>query len=51
MEADDAEQAIQRFAEQADGEVTSTVRSRAGNEVMATMRKEDTVYLLRVSAA
>ena len=51
IEADDAEEAISRFVVQSASELVSVIRPGRGTESIATVRKADSVYLVRVYAA
>jgi hypothetical protein len=48
IEADDADQAVSRYVTDNGSELVSFVRPRMGQESIATVKKEDTVFLLRV---
>lgn len=51
VEAGDAEEAISRFLQQNRSELVSVTRPARGSESIATVKKDDAVYLLRVYAA
>lgn len=51
IEASDAGEAIHRFVDQDDSELVSFTNPRPGQESIATVRKNDSVYLVRVYAA
>lgn len=51
VEAGDAEEAISRFLQQNRSELVSVTRPVHGSESIATVKKDDAVYLLRVYAA
>ena len=51
IEADDAEQAISQFVVQSASELVSVIRPGRGTESIATVKKDDSVYLVRVYAA
>ena len=51
IEADDADEAISQFVVQNDSELVSVSRPARGSESIATVKKDDCVYLLRVYAA
>jgi hypothetical protein len=51
IEAGDADEAISQFVVQNDSELVSVSRPARGNESIATVKKDDCVYLLRVYAA
>jgi hypothetical protein len=48
IEADDADQAISQYVSASDSELVSFIRPKMGEESIATVKKEDTVFLLRV---
>ncbi|HKR64018.1 MAG TPA: hypothetical protein VJZ00_09825 [Thermoanaerobaculia bacterium] len=47
VEANDPDEAISRFVRQSDAELVSCTRPR-GQEAIATVKKEDAVFLVRV---
>lgn len=51
IEADDAEQAISQFVVQSASELVSVTHPGRGSESIATVKKADSVYLVRVYAA
>lgn len=51
VEAEDAGAAISQFVSQNDSELVSFIRPANGRESIATVKKEDTVFLVRVYAA
>ena len=51
VEASDADEAISQFVRQSDSELVSFTRPAHGTESIATVKKEDTVFLVRVYAA
>lgn len=51
VEADDAGAAITQFVRQNESELVSFIRPANGRESIATVKKEDTVFLVRVYAA
>lgn len=51
VEADDAGAAISQFVRQNQSELVSFIRPANGGESIATVKKEDTVFLVRVYAA
>jgi len=51
VEAGDADEAITRYVRECEGELVSCMRPARGLESIATVKKEDTVYLVRVYAA
>ena len=51
VEADDADQAINEFVRNSQLELVSLSRPARGMESIATVKKEDTVFLVRVYAA
>jgi hypothetical protein len=51
IEADDADQAISQFVRDSKSELVSFTRPGGGMESIATVKKEDTVFLVRVYAA
>jgi hypothetical protein len=51
IEADDPEQAISQFVVQSASELMSVIRPGRGTESIATVKKADSVYLVRVYAA
>ena len=51
VEATDADEAISRFVRESEGELVSMTRPARGTESIATMKKEDTVFLVRIYAA
>ena len=51
IEADDAEEAISQFVVQNASELVSVIRPARGTESIATVKKQDCVYLVRVYAA
>lgn len=51
VEADDADEAISHYVKECDGELVSFMRPARGSESIATVKKEDTVYLVRIYAA
>ncbi len=51
IEAVDADQAISRFVQQSELELVSFTRPGRSQESIATVKKEDTLYLVRVYAA
>jgi hypothetical protein len=50
VEADDASDAISKYVQQSDSELVSFTRPGRGAESIATVKKEDTVFLVRVYA-
>ena len=48
IEADDADQAISRFVRERDAELVSFSNPARGRESIATVKKADTVFLVRV---
>lgn len=48
IEADDADQAISRFVRERDAELVSFSNPGRGRESIATVKKEDTVFLVRI---
>ncbi len=51
MEAEDADEAISRFVVQNSSELVSVSRPARGTESIATVRKDDSVYLVRIYSA
>ncbi len=51
VEAVDADEAISQFVRDSDAQLVSLTRPARGTESIATMKKEDTVFLVRVYAA
>ena len=51
IEAGDADEAITRYVRELDGELVSFSSPARGQESIATVKKEDAVYLVRVYAA
>lgn len=51
VEADDADQAISQFVRDSECELVSYTKPARGTESIATVKKEDTVFLVRVYAA
>ena len=51
VEAGDANEAIIQYVRECDGELVSFTRPARGTESIATVKKEDTVFLVRVYAA
>lgn len=51
VEATDPDEAISRYVQQSDCELVSLTRPARGSESIATVKKEDTVFLVRVYAA
>lgn len=51
VEAGDPDEAITRYVRECEGELVSCTRPARGHESIATVKKEDTVYLVRVYAA
>ena len=51
VEAADADEAITRFVTQSSSELMSVSKPAEGRESIATIRKNDSVYLVRVYAA
>lgn len=51
VEASDADEAISRFVQQNESELVSFTKPARGSESIATVKKEDTVFLVRVYAA
>jgi hypothetical protein len=51
IEAADADEAISQFIVQNASELVSVIRPRRGRESIATVKKDDCVYLVRVYAA
>lgn len=51
VEASDAGAAITQFVRQNESELVSFIRPANGRESIATVKKEDTVFLVRVYAA
>jgi hypothetical protein len=50
VEAADAEEAIARFVRLSDAELVSCSRPRRGHESIATVKKQDAVFLVRIYA-
>lgn len=48
IEARDASEAIDRFVNQSDSELVSFTNPRIGQESIATVRKDDSLFLVRV---
>jgi hypothetical protein len=48
VEASDPGEAVREFARNSRSEVVSLTRPQAGRESIATMRKDDAVYLVRI---
>jgi hypothetical protein len=51
VEAGDADEAISQYLRECDGELVSCERPGRGLESIATVKKEDAVFLVRVYAA
>jgi hypothetical protein len=51
VEARDADEAITRYVRACDGELVSFIRPGGGQESIATVKKEDVVFLVRVYTA
>ena len=51
VEACDADEAIVHYVRECDGELVSFIRPCGGRESIATVKKEDTVFLVRVYSA
>ena len=51
VEATDADEAITHYVRACDGELVSITNPARGRESIATVKKEDTVFLVRVYAA
>ncbi|HYR28640.1 MAG TPA: hypothetical protein VEU30_09245 [Thermoanaerobaculia bacterium] len=51
VEATDADEAISRFVQDNASELVSFTKPASGSESIATVKKEDTVFLVRVYAA
>ena len=51
VEASDADDAISQFVRDSEAELVSFTRPARGAESIATVKKEDTVFLVRVYAA
>ena len=51
IEAEDADEAINRYVAERDAELMSFMRPARSKESIATVKKEDTVFLVRVYAA
>ncbi|HEX6085121.1 MAG TPA: hypothetical protein VF266_11385 [Thermoanaerobaculia bacterium] len=51
VEASDAGEAITQYVRATDGELVSFTNPARGQESIATVKKEDTVFLVRVYAA
>lgn len=51
VEACDADEAITYYVRECEGELVSFTRPARGVESIATVKKEDTVYLVRIYAA
>lgn len=51
IEASDADEAITRYVRDSDCELVSLSRPARGTESIATVKKEDAVFLVRVYAA
>lgn len=51
IEASDADEAISRFVRDNESELVSLTRPARGTESIATVKKEDAVFLVRVYAA
>lgn len=51
VDAADADEAINRYVQQRAAELVSLSRPGQGQESIATVKKEDSVYLVRVYAA
>lgn len=51
IEAADAGDAISQFARESDAELVSLTTPARGAESIATMKREDTVFLVRIYAA
>jgi hypothetical protein len=51
IEADDPEQAISQFVVQNASELVSVIKPARGSESIATVKKDQCVYLVRVYAA
>jgi hypothetical protein len=51
VEASDADEAITHYVRACDGELVSFTRPGGGRESIATVKREDTVFLVRVYTA
>ena len=51
IDATDADEAINQYVRQSAAELVSFIRPARGQESIATVKKEDTVFLVRVYAA
>ena len=51
IEADDEDEAISQFVRESECELVSFTKPARGMESIATVKKEDTVFLVRVYAA
>ena len=51
VEASDADEAISRYVRESDAELVSFTKPIRGSESIATVKKEESVYLVRVYAA
>ena len=51
VEASDADEAITQYVRECDGELVSFSQPARGQESIATVKKEDTVFLVRIYAA
>ena len=51
VEASDADEAITQYVRECDGELVSFAQPARGQESIATVKKEDTVFLVRIYAA
>ncbi len=51
VEASDADEAISQFVRESECELVSFTRPARGSESIATVKKEDAVFLVRVYAA
>lgn len=51
VEASDADEAITHYVQACDGELVSFSKPARGLESIATVKKEDTVFLVRIYAA
>jgi hypothetical protein len=51
VEAHDPDEAISRFINENSGELVSLMRPARGKESIATVKKDDSVFLIRVYAA
>ena len=51
VEATDADEAISQFVRESESELVSFTKPARGSESIATVKKEDTVFLVRVYAA